>query len=297
MRILHVWDFGGDACLLSKELQKMGHQSKVIRHAGYDEFGIFQFYDDFILNIPHKKFKKKCLEEAENADIIHFHAKFELLVKISKKFGKSKKIILQYHGSDIRGFRTKENVRHGPSISDAIHKPVWTARRLLKSWKKLNQEVQNIADAVIVSQPDLLDDVPNAEYLPNPIDIEHFKSDTTLKDEQKEALMIKTHLTDVKWAIEYCKKNGIKLDIDIHDRKKSPINYTNMPSFLKKYKTYVDIRYINGLLLTSPSNTAMQALACGLKVLDHNLKWQKNLPEEYYPKNIASKLSSIYSRI
>jgi len=275
----------------------MGHESKVIRHAGYDGFGIYKFYEDFVLAVPPKKFNKKCLEEAEKADIIHFHSKPELLLKISKKFGKSKKIILQYHGSDIRGFRTKENVRHGPSILDAIHIPVWTARKLLKPWKKLNQEVQNIADAIIVSQQDLLDDVPNAEFLPNPIDIEHFKPDTTLNDHRKEALIIKTHLTDVNWAIDYCKKNGIKLDIDIFDRTKSHINYTNMPSFLKKYKAYIDIRYINRSLLTSPSNTSMQALACGLKVLDPNLKWQKNIPEEYYPKNIASKLLSIYSRI
>jgi len=77
--------------------------------------------------------------------------------------------------------------------------------------------------------------------------------------------------------------------------KKSPIRYSDMPSILKQYKAYVDLKYINGLLLTASSNTAFQALACGLKVLDHNLKWQKNLPEKYYPKNAASKLLSIYS--
>jgi len=199
----------------------MGHESKVIRHAGYDPFGIFKFYENFVTNVPPKKFKKICVEEAEKVDIIHFHSRPDILLMISKKFGKSKKIILHYHGSDIRGFSTKENVHHGPSISDAIHKPVWVARRLLKSWKKLNQEAQNIADAIIVSTPDLLDDVPNAEYLPNPIDIDHFKPDTTFKDgDKKEALIINTDLTDVKWAINYCKKNGIKLNIDIHDRKK-----------------------------------------------------------------------------
>ena len=50
-----------------------------------------------------------CLSEAKNADIIHIHSDEELVFKIRKAFGNSKKIILHYHGTDIRGLKNKNN--------------------------------------------------------------------------------------------------------------------------------------------------------------------------------------------
>jgi hypothetical protein len=68
-----------------------------------------------------------------------------------------------------------------------------------------------------------------------------------------------------------------------------------MPSFLKKYGTYIDIRYVDGILLKNLSKTALEALACGLDVIDYRIKRIRGLPTEYEPVNVVSRLDSIYS--
>ena len=97
-------------------------------------------------------------------------------------------------------------------------------------------------------------------------------------------------------AISYCKKNGIDLDIEIYDRIRSPVLYADMPSFLKKYEVYVDIRFVKQTLSANLSSTALQALACDLSVLDFRLNYLKTFPIEHDPMRIVSELFSIYQR-
>jgi hypothetical protein len=44
MRILHIWDQAGVACIIAKYQQLEGHNSEVIRISGYDPYGINNFY-------------------------------------------------------------------------------------------------------------------------------------------------------------------------------------------------------------------------------------------------------------
>jgi hypothetical protein len=145
-----------------------------------------------------------------------------------------------------------------------------------------------------VSTPDLLQLVAEGVHLPNPIDTDHFKLDP-IKNGQKEALTIDTEVTDIQWALDYCKRNNIVLDIEVYDRMKNPIMYNAMPNFLRRYKIYVDIRYVNKTTLQNLSKTALEALACGLKVLDYQLQYHQGLPIEHNPTNVISRLSTIYS--
>lgn len=78
-------------------------------------------------------------------DIIHFHwntvVPFGLDLPLWKRWGK--KIVIHHHGDDIRGKREP----------------------LLYSW---------LADAILVSTPDLLEWSPDAVWIPNPIDLERY---------------------------------------------------------------------------------------------------------------------------
>ena len=104
-----------------------------------------------------------------------------------------------------------------------------------------------------------------------------------------------TEATDIRLTLNYCKKQNVELDIDVYNRIKDPIMYGDMPAFLKKYGLYIDVRYVDGKILENLSKTALEALACGLDVLDYKLNRRHVLPVEYYPMNVTSRLETIYS--
>src|ERR687888_478880 len=277
MYILHVGDQAGVACILAKYQQLLqGHEAKVITVRNYDKYGINAFYNEYTLNVALEEFAEKCIEKAKQADILHIHGGIDILLKLRQKFGRSKKIILHYHGTDIRGLR-KQKLPHRSQLSDLAIKSIIMYRRLRGKMlfrKRMHTEAQKMADKVIVSTPDLLQLVAEGVHLPNPID---------------------TDVTDIQWALDYCKRNNIVLDIEVYDRMKNPIMYNAMPNFLRRYKIYVDIRYVNKTTLQNLSKTALEALACGLKVLDYQLQYHQDLPREHNPTNVISHLSTIYS--
>ena len=299
MHILHVWDQAGVAYTIAKYQQQLqGHEAKVIMIANYNKYGISEFYKQYILNTALEEFTEKCIEEAKSADIIHIHSRIDILIKLRQKFGNSKKIILHYHGTDIRGLK-KQKLPHRSQLSDLAIRSIMMYRRIRDKVlfrKRMHIKAQRMADTVIVSTPDLLHIVAKSIHLPNPVDTDHFKPDSISKNEQKEALTIDTEVTDIQWALDYCKRHNISLNIEVYNRIKNPIIYKDMPEFLRRYKTYVDIRYVNKTILQNLSKTALEALACGLKVLDYQLKYRQGLPREHDPINVISRLSNIYSQ-
>lgn len=47
-------------------------------------------------------------------------------------------------------------------------------------------------------------------------------------------------------------------------------------------------------ILKNLSKTALEALACGLDVLDYKLDRRHGLPDEHIPMNVVSRLETIY---
>jgi glycosyltransferase involved in cell wall biosynthesis len=298
MHILHVWDQAGVAYTLAKYQELQGHEAKVIMIGDHNKYGLIEFYKQYILNVALEEFTEKCIEKAKSADIIHIHSRIDILLKLRKKFGRSKKIILHYHGTDIRGLK-KQKLPHRSQISDLAIRSIMMYRGLRDKVlfkKRMHINAQRVADTVIVSTPDLLQLVAKGIYLSNPVDTDHFKPGSLLKNEQKEALTIDTEVTDIQWALDYCKMHNISLNIEVYNRIKAPIIYKDMPDFLRRYKIYVDIRYVDKTILQNLSKTALEALACGLKVLDYKLKYRQGLPREHDPINVISRLSTIYSQ-
>jgi hypothetical protein len=162
---------------------------------------------------------------------------------------------------------------------------------------RLHKKAQHLANGIVVATPDLLSQVEGAAFIPNPVDTEHFfpdRSENRLVSD-KEALTMDTEATDCNLAMQQCRQNNIRLSIDVYDRMKGPIMYKDMPQFLKKYAVYVDIRYVNGQILPNLSKTALEALACGLRVLNYRLQYQEHLPVEHQPLNVLSRLQSVYT--
>ena len=290
MRILHILDAAGVACIYSKYQQMQGHDAKVIWNKDVaDKYGIYDFYKDYLIDVTYGKFTETCIQEGETADVIHVHGYIDILFALRKKFHRQKKIILHYHGTDIRGLK-KQELPHRSLLSDTMIKLKMFYR------KKIGHiRAQKLADAVCVSTPDLLPLVRSGIHIPIPIDIEHFSPKNNSKGQLKDAFTINSEVTNIQRALDLCKKNQINLNIEVIDRTKNPILYADIPDFIRGYRTYVDIRYVNDIVLENLSSTALQSLACGLSVLDYKLQFRRGLPSEHDAVNVASQLSQIYS--
>jgi hypothetical protein len=304
MKILHINDQAGVACILAKYQRYNGIESKVLSSYKFDKFGIFKFYKDYVNIIDQTNFIDHCISEAKEADIVHIHSMEELVVRIRKKFGNSKKIILHYHGTDIRGRKNSIifNIPYLKSRAKIFAVRIRNRTRLIKMgyYKSLRIESQKLADEILVSTPDLLSLLPNAKYLPNPVDIEHFSKDNaaaTINEFKDKGLTIKTPTGNIEKSLQYCKQNNIDLKIDVFDRTKTPLLYRQVPNLLKKYQVYVDIRVVNDKILESLSKTALESLACGLKVLNYKLEYLDKLPEIHNPVNVINQLENIYKNI
>jgi hypothetical protein len=300
LRILHIWDQASVACIFAKYQQLQGHDSKVILIRDRDKYGVYKFYEDYVKSVKSSEFIESCIQEANSADIIHIHSLYSLVAKLRAKFGKSKTLILHYHGTDLRAPKAPKNkilYNAGPSkLATSLLDRAYLILFRRAAQKRAGQRRANrLADAILVAAHDLLRYAEDGIYIPIPVDTDHFKPDKLEGINKKEALTIDNSRIDIESTIDHLNKNKFTLDIDIHNRTRYPIMYESMPSFLKKYRIYVDIRFVDGKLLDHLSTTAEQSLACGLSVLDYELKYRQGLPAELEGKNVVVKLSHIYS--
>jgi hypothetical protein len=306
MNILHIHDQAGVACILAKYQRYNGMKSKVLSYNKIDKYGILKFYKDYVELVDRSNFAEYCLSEAKNADIIHIHSAEQLVIKLRKAYGNSKKIVLHYHGTDIRGLNNKNNPNSSSIQNTATRTKSFAAKvknrlRLVQMgyYRSLRIESQKLANEILVSTPDLLSLLPDAKYLPNPVDVDHFSQDeiNNNKINKNNALIIKTEIGNSDKVLEYCKKNQIDLKIDVFDRTKSPLLYEEIPNFLKKYNIYVDIRIVNDKILENLSKTALESLACGVKVLNYKLEYLDKLPQMHNPVNVLNQLENIYNKL
>jgi hypothetical protein len=268
MRILHIWDQAGVACILAKHQRKLGHEVRIMKRAGYDPFGIFDFYREPLMHIDGKSFIKNAIVQAEQYEAIHVHSLYKIIPELRKRYPK-KKLVLHYHGSEARK-ETKDSVQYN---------------------------AEQDSDAVVGSTDDLKPYVGNAMiHVPNPIDTDHFKPGLDSHGSREGAFTFRTTGADVEWVLQYLKDNGIDMPVDVLDRQDYPIPYSLLPRTLARYSLYVDLKHIGGTLLHAPSKTALECLACGLQVLDHSLKYSRDLPDEHRPETVASKVLEIYHK-
>ncbi|HUT06093.1 MAG TPA: hypothetical protein VMW74_05325 [Nitrosopumilaceae archaeon] len=205
------------------------------------------------------------LFKSRNYDLIHIHALYKL-VPILRKFYSRKKIILHYHGSDCRITPPEKRVK-----------------------------AEKMSNKILLSTPDLIKFVPEGEYVPNPIDTKlfNYKKPTSTK-----AFTILVRENKLETIQNFLSENNHDIKFDVIYSGKSPIPYRNMPNLFYKYGTYIDLKFsYDGKIIPAMSNTGRQALACGLKILNYDLKYLEKFPDEYRPENVVSILEKIYGQL
>ena len=204
-----------------------------------------------------KVFTAKCLWFARKFDIVHVHD-FDKLVPLLKLLYRSKPVVLHYHGSRIR--------------------KRWKERK--KYWDKADVLLYSVKDVESENMPE------TAVWMPNPVDTELFKP-LNVNREPNSALSMDTYL-DTEKALRYALEHGLKLTV-----KKADVPHRLMPSLLNRFEYYIDVKTTG----FSMSKTALEALACGCKVINYHGKIVDKLPREHKPEHVVSELMEIYNKI
>jgi len=225
MKILHVWNQAGVASVLAKYQRKEGRIADVIKRDGFDRYGIEKYYGTEIYHGQAFDFYRYAAKKSLEYDIVHVHSLFFLIPFLIKK---RKPYVIHFHGSELRNIDLKRKL-------------------LLKITKP----------KMLISTPDLLCLLPNAEWLPTPVDTELF----------------------------YPRKPRLqKLEL--------PVPHELMPDYLLQQKIYVETTHP----WTLPK-TAYEALACGIPVKWNGLIITPPLPEQHKPENVAKRTIEIYEEI
>jgi glycosyltransferase involved in cell wall biosynthesis len=131
----------------------------------------------------------------------------------------------------------------------------------------LQRKCLDKARKVLLSTPDLVDVLPEATWLPNPVDTKRFKP---LKEHYgKNVLYIPHWYEDVGEKVNViCKKLGYTVTISKH----RSVPYEKMHVFLNQFDIFVDRCQIR-----SYSKTALEAMACGLPVIGYEQNLEETL--------------------
>ncbi len=256
MRVLHIWNTAGVASIMARYQKRLlGWNTWVVMRKVFDRFGLTTYGE--VIDAGAKMFTARALWMARKFDIIHVHT-FDKIVPLLKMLYPRKKVILHYHGTDIRN-RWREKERY---------------------WRR--------SDIVLVSTFDLLSGAPShVIYLPNPVDMELFRPMPELRRQRTALHIIKREQDeDIDWVRKVARK--LDLELTVIDRIKNPIPHSDLPKVLNKFEYYIDQNYIPAL-----SKTALEALACKLKVVRWDEKIIEGLPEEHNPENVVLELKKI----
>ena len=259
--VLHVWNTAGVASTLAKWANKLyGAHTNVYALEGHNRFGHLTYGELCLENDA--RFRYFTIQKISDFDIVHLH-EFDAFANKIKKCHPEKPLVLHYHGTDTRG-----------------------------RWRRKKRHWEN-ADVVLVSTINLLNGAPEeAVYLPNPIDTDLFYPNSHPNDvDPVSAITFRHGAVDV--AEELAEKHG--LELTVHHRNKQ---FLEMPDLFRQFNWYIDTKRKDGVLLCrsggSGSLTGLEALACGLNVInsDGDIRW--GLPEEHRAENVVKTLRTIY---
>src|SRR5688500_19914730 len=98
MRILHILDAAGVACIYSKYQRMQGHDASVIWNKDVaDKYGIYEFYKDYLIKVTYEKFTQICVKEGERGDVILVHGFIGIMYEFCKYIEDIIEIILIAH--------------------------------------------------------------------------------------------------------------------------------------------------------------------------------------------------------
>jgi len=228
MRILHLFSMAGVAEMFCK----YGAGDKVLQLKQFDPFGFDVFYGftESFEKLRDLIYRAEQIHNQYDKIIIHDFSEFRL------SFPKDK-VIFVFHGTKLRQM-------------DEIEKCA------VKTYP------------CFVTTMDLLDFLPNATYLPNPIDLEHFTP------KKKGNGWIAINRSYQRESIEKEIKEKYPKTFYYERNSKNIVPYVDMPQFLSEYDHYVDWKFTYDKPIPNslpyPSCTGLQALAVGCTVHNGN---------------------------
>lgn len=179
------------------------------------------------------KFLRRIMSISQGYDIVHVHGLlYRFCVDIFALKMLKRRVIMHFHGSELRQGHNLLSVRLA----------------------------QRASDRILVSTPDLLSFAALADWLPNPID-PIFRVLRTQVRKGRALYFRKEYEADKEKLVkDKCDEMGLELTIP-----NGFIPYCEMPYFLNQFEVFFD-RFV----IPSLSKTALEALACGCKVISWN---------------------------
>ena len=287
VKILHVHDQAGVACVLAKYQRKLGHEVEVAIRDGFDGYGVQKFYGvhpvtpkvpqlkqlSFLGKVVRYSFRQfttlmfyvYILVYSRKFDVVHIHSCWVA------SFFVFKPKVVEFHGDDIRGF---------PSMKLKVDRVATDF--FVEHWKGKIK--------FLVSTPDLLADLPEAELLPNPVDLDHFNR--TASQNGKSVYFFNWHESDTSRVFHLAYEAQLfplEGTLIMNRADDAFVEYSELPRFLSCFEFLIDREGIHSL-----SKTALEALAQGLKVVDWKDRVIDFFPEEHNPHMVANQTVSIY---
>lgn len=264
MKILHVFDCAAVACTIAK-FQRIiyGHDTHVISFQRMDPFGFVKWYGYECLQSPDPtEFFLNALDRATDYDVIHVHFTWGLIPYLRKRYADKKKIILHYHGSDIRQFQTDRTRIKAEGMADAV---IGTTKELVKYSDRL-------------------------QFIPVPIDTDHFKP---ISNRFRSGSLCITRKEDDQLVRDHVEGLGLK-NVQFIPRHKNPKPYKELPCMFSAFDSYVDIKFQDNKILPTDSKTGYEALSCGLSRIDNHGNITTGLPKYMCPEEVLKQIEPLY---
>ena len=264
LRILHIWNLAGIGGRLARYLDRyFNTESLSVHRKALDLFQLgtekTEIWDTTAL-----KWLIKAFLRAKDYDVLHFHSLDRYLWIFRKAYPK-KKIIIHYHGTEIRGR--------------------WEYRR--RYWKN--------TDIICVSTPDLLQGAPeNAFWIPNTVD-EELCDDLQMPQHMRNGKAFHVDRYAVDIAEKFVEKYGLEMDILVRDDK--PLPHNEFLRKMAKYSCVIDVKRDNNRKkkLEAMSLTGLEALFMNIPVINWQGEWIESYPPYHESHWVANRLYKIYS--
>lgn len=229
MKILHIWDICDNSRYISEKITPWGHESIVI-----DRKKLTVGKYRFILNVIYHLIRFK-------PDIVHVNAWTKGVI-LTRIFARKSKILMHFHGSDIRD-------------------------------KEIPKSVLKYSDEIFCSTKDLLKQP--MELLPVIVRDNFFYRGNRVKNT---ALYVHWYKDYMEKARHYCWENDLKLTIiNRMDKSSMIIPHSLMPKLLSTMDYYLDFKGYTSI--DTLTLTAKEALMCGCKVVVDNLDIVTDFPQ------------------
>jgi len=258
-RVLHVWNTAGVASVIAKFTdRRFGTRSQVVTRRAADRVGLTTYGRAYPDGATH--FFARALWMARGADVVHVHSLDRVVPWLKRLY--SKPVVLHYHGTDIEGR--------------------WPAKA--GRWER--------ADFIAVSTPNLLEGAPKAAvHMPNPIDTDIFRYTGAPRGQSS---AVSFHYGMDAGAEAAAKKLGLELSW----AERWSVPHDAMPAFLSKFGYYIDMRRPPGHPeARSLGKAALEALACGCRVVDWSGRVIEGLPRENDPVYVAERWHEVYQKL